>query len=114
CSQGILADERAVLNNGPSETAVIRWINLVNAAAQDGDGASVSGKGAIVSDGIDAQCQPADNGNAGGNQIATQRVGHVAAINRGAARADNSNGPTVIGLEVAAHVEERRRRINMA
>jgi hypothetical protein len=67
-----------------------------------------------MGNGVYAQGQAADDGDAIGSQIATEAVGNLAPVNRGAARADDANGPTVVGLERATHIDKRWRGINLA
>ena len=110
----ILADQRALLDNGQCQTPVLRGIELVDAAAQHGNRAPAGVHGGTVRDRVDAQRHAADDGHTGAGQLRSEHLRHLAAVGRGAPRPNDCDGPLVLAGHAPTHVENGRRTIDHA
>ncbi len=107
----VFADDGSVLRDSCGQSAVFGRIDLIDAAAQDGNRAVAGVQRCAVGDGVDAHRQAADDGHTGAGQLGGKLSGNLATVYAGAARSDDGNRPKVVLTQFAAHVEDRRARL---
>ena len=103
-AQRILTDQCAALDDLEGKTAIPRRVNLIDAAAQDGNRASACFERSFVSDGIHAQRQPAYNGYAMSGQSGCQFTGDFFSVRGYLPCAYNADGKFVLLFKLSAHV----------
>ena len=94
-----------------ARSAIFGRVDLIDAAAQDGNRAVAGVQRCAVGDGVDAHRQAADDGHTGAGQLGRKLSGNLAAVYAGAACSDDGDRPEVVLTQVAAHVEYRRARL---
>jgi hypothetical protein len=108
-----LAENGATQQNVFVKLLVFFGIANVDARPQDADGPAFHSDGALMCDGVNATRQSADDHDAAGGQFAGEAVGHLRAVQRRAARADNGKAGNIQDLCVAANVQQDRRIVNL-
>src|SRR5581483_3020287 len=107
-AEGVVADQAALLHDLLRQLDVLGRVDDVEATGEHGDGAAAGDEGRAVRDGVDAAGEAADDGDAVTREVGREVLGGLAAVGRGAPRADDGDGPLVLGPEVAADVEDGR------
>ena len=106
-AEPIFADDGALPTNGIRQRSILRWIDLINAAAKHRQRASAGVQCCFVRDGINAQRQPADDRNAVAGQFGCQSMGDFTTIGAGSPRAHKGNSRQIGQRQSAINVEHR-------
>jgi len=92
---------------------VLRGIDHVHPAGEHGDRPPAGVEGGAVGNAVDAARQAADHRHVAPGQLGRQPVRHLAAVGGGVARPDHGHAPLVLGTELPAQVEHRRRVVDI-
>lgn len=108
-SRGEFAEDGAAgLEDLVEELGVVGRVAVGQAAAEDGDGASLGAECAAVCGGVDAASAAGDDGDAAAGEDAGEALGLLDAVGGAGAGADDGGGVSVVGVgaEIAEDIED--------
>jgi len=107
-TDGVLGEERAVRGDVGRQVAVLRRVDHVDAAGENGQRAPARVEGRAVGQAVDAARESAHDSHVVTHQVGHEPMRHLAAVRRHGARADDGHGPFVLRQQLAARVEDGR------
>lgn len=105
-----LADKEALLADGDLQILVLRWVDIVDAAGEHGDGAAL--KRGLMGCGVDATGKTRGNDEAFAAKLDREGTGKFLSDGGAIPRADHGNEGTCGELEPAFDIKQGRRRID--
>jgi hypothetical protein len=113
-AQCVFAHHGPVFCDLLGQTGILLGVDDVDPAAQHGDRPAAGLQATAVGDGVDAPGHSADDGDPGPGHVSTQHARGFLAIDRCPPGADDGHGPLVAGLNAPAHIQDRRRIVDLA
>lgn len=110
----MLADDRALGDDALDQVAVFRWVDDVQAAAEDGDRTAAGVERRAMRVRVDAAGEATDDSDCRAGQLADQPLGRDASVRRQPAGADDGDSQVIPRAQVTPQEEDWRRCVDLA